>query len=48
MSCFYSGDPEIMERLTRFLNAHKGKPLEFVCDDRDSWDWEEFEEVGED
>lgn len=47
MTCFYSGQPEIMERLARFLNAHKGKSLELVCDDQDTWDGKEFEEVGE-
>lgn len=47
MSVFYSGMPETMERLKRFLNAHAGKQLEFVCNDRTGFitddGWEEFE-----
>ena len=35
MTCFYTGEPETMERLRRFFNAHKGKPLVFVCNDED-------------
>jgi hypothetical protein len=52
MSTFYTGEPEIIERLKRFLNAHSGKQLEFVCNDRtDSVHddgWEEFEDPDDD
>lgn len=48
MTSFYTGEPQTMERLQRFLNAHAGKQLEFICDDRCDWinddDWAEFED----
>jgi hypothetical protein len=48
MSVFYTADPDVMERLRRFLNAHVGKPLFFVCCDTilsvGGEDWDEFEE----
>ena len=34
MESLYSGDAAAMARLKLFLNEHIGKPLEFVCDDR--------------
>ena len=45
MRVLYTGQPETMERLKRFLNAHKGKPLVFACDDQGEYlDCEEFEQ----
>ena len=46
MTSFYTGEPETMERLRRFLNAHAGKPLTFVCNDRNDniYDYDEFDE----
>jgi len=35
MTNFYTGEPATMERLRRFLNEHKGKHLEFICNDHD-------------
>lgn len=43
MTNFYTGDQNVMERLRRFLNEHKGKPLEFICHD-DGDDWSEYAE----
>lgn len=34
MQSLYSGNPETMDALMRFLNDHIGQPLEFLCDDR--------------
>lgn len=43
MAIFYSGMPEVMDRLGRFLIATQGKPLCATCD---GWtDYEEFEET---
>jgi hypothetical protein len=33
MTSFYSGVPETMERLGRFLQATRGKQLVLLCDD---------------
>ena len=35
MTSFYSGEPKTMKRLKRFLNAHRGKGLVFLCTDDD-------------
>lgn len=44
MSCFYTGEPNTMERLRQFLNEHKNKNLMFLCDDTDEdcMDYEEY------
>jgi len=33
MMNFYSGMPAVMQRLGRFLEATRGKPLVLLCDD---------------
>ena len=33
MTVFYSGEPETMSGLQAFLNASRGHPIFFVCDD---------------
>lgn len=44
MRSLYTGEPATMERLKRFLNAHRDKPLVFACDDQGKYfDCEEFE-----
>lgn len=40
MESLYSGNAATMESLRAFLNEHIGKPLVFVCDDRDDNVWE--------
>ena len=47
MTSFYTGEPETMQRLHDFLNAHIGKPLEFVCLDRDDRIYK-YDHFGED
>lgn len=48
MRVLYTGEPQTMERLKRFLNAHQDKPIIFSCDDRDPFgDCREFEEPEE-
>ncbi len=51
MTSFYTGEPETMARLQRFLNAHRDKELRFLCDDTTPWmfddGWQEFEEGAE-
>lgn len=47
MSNFYSGVPKVMQRLGRFLEATRGKPLLLVCDDTQGSQFEdcvEFED----
>jgi hypothetical protein len=48
MKTLYAGDPEVIARLIRFLNATRGRPLFFLSlndEERlDSADWQEFEE----
>ena len=46
MTTFYSGTPDVMQRLGRFLEATRGKALRIRCDDADEThgDYEEFEE----
>ncbi len=46
MTNFYSGMPEKMEKLGRFLEATRGKSLELVCDETSNIEYDEFE--GED
>lgn len=45
MTTFYSGMPEVMQRLGRFLEVTRGKILLIRCDDTDEThgDYEEFE-----
>lgn len=47
MTGFYTGEPETMARLRRFLNATRGKALEFVMNDQTDEiyedGWQEFE-----
>lgn len=45
MTSFYSGDPIVMERLGRFLEATRGRPLVVVCNDTEGFDLE-YEEFG--
>lgn len=48
MESLYSANTETMANLKAFLNATKGKPLEFVCTDTapdDVVDYKEF--IGE-
>lgn len=52
MTTFYSGIPEVMGRLGRFLEATRGQPLVLLCDDTQGSQFEdcaEFEdpEAGE-
>lgn len=45
MTNFYSGEPETMRRLGRFLEATRGKSLLLICNDtEDDSDCEEFED----
>lgn len=44
MTTFYSGMPEVMVRLARFLEATRGKPLVLLCDDMHSAEFEDCEE----
>jgi len=46
MTTFYSGMPDVMDRLGRFFEATRGKVLQIRCDDTDEThcDYEEFEE----
>jgi hypothetical protein len=46
MTTLHFGAPRTMQRLTDFLNATRGKPLEFVCNDLED-DVLAFEEFGE-
>lgn len=51
MRTFYSGSPEVMERLGRFLKATLGKQLVVMCDDANNFygdNYVEFEVDGED
>ncbi len=41
-SCFYSGDPETMKALGRFLYEHEGHRLSFNDDNQFDW-YKEFE-----
>mgnify|MGYP000045780522 CR=1 FL=1 len=44
---FYSGMPEVMQRLGRFLEATRGKPLALLCNDTQGDQYEncaEFED----
>lgn len=43
MTNFYSGMPEKMEKLGRFLEFTRGKPLELVCDETSGVEYDEFE-----
>jgi hypothetical protein len=43
MTTFYSGMPVVMQRLGRFLEATRGKPLVLLSDDERP-DYKEFEE----
>ena len=45
MSSFYTGEPDVMARLHQFLNAHIGKPLVLVCNDRNDYvnEYDDFE-----
>lgn len=47
MTTFYSGQPEIMARLGRFLEATRGKALFVLCNDEDVGDVLEYEEFEE-
>jgi hypothetical protein len=47
MSVFYSGMPDVMERLRRFFVATKGLPLVLLCTDTEEGDWCEYEEFEE-
>jgi hypothetical protein len=47
MTNFYSGMPEVMQRLGRFLEATRGKQLQLICNDREDDDFEECEEFEE-
>jgi len=47
MTCFYSGMPDVMGRLGRFLEATRGKPLVVLCTDTDDGDWCEYAEFEE-
>lgn len=47
MTNLYSGQPETMEALKRFLNDHIDKPVYFVCDDETGYpifEWESYDE----
>jgi hypothetical protein len=44
MQALYSDDKEAMANLRAFLNDHIGRPLEFVCDDRQSDDVASYEQ----
>jgi hypothetical protein len=47
MTNFYSGQPEVMRRLGRFLEATRGKELVLLCNDTEGAeliDYEEFED----
>jgi hypothetical protein len=48
MDTFYSGEPETMERLGRFLVATIGKPLVVLNDGSDCGDWQEYQEFEQD
>ena len=44
MTTFYSGMPEVISKLGRFLEATRGRPLVLICQDTQAEDWEECEE----
>lgn len=47
MTNFYGGQPGVMKRLGRFLEATRGKALTLICNDTEGvWleDYEEFED----
>jgi hypothetical protein len=45
MTDFYTREPNTMKLLQDFLNATRGRPLEFVCEDTDE-DAQEYQEFG--
>jgi hypothetical protein len=47
MTNFYSGEPEKMQRLGRFLNETKGETLVLVCNDTQGSQYEECVEFEE-
>lgn len=47
MRAFYSGNPEVMERLGRFLIATQGKQLVLLCDDTDGDAYDDYEEFND-
>jgi len=46
--CFYSGEPETMARLGRFLAATLGKSLVVLNDTTQCGEWQEYEEFEDD
>lgn len=46
MNTFFSGDPETMSRLGRFLEATRGSSLNLVCDDTEGFDLEYWDFEG--
>ena len=51
MTNYYSSMPEVMQRLGRFLEATRGKPLALMCDDTQGSQFEdcvEFEDPAAD
>lgn len=49
MEVFYSGAKDVIKNLPKFLNATKGLPLLFCCDDLEEFydDYAEFGEINE-
>ena len=53
MTTLYSGESETMEGLKEFLNASKGRPIFFVCDDElpddmdEVFDYKDYEQISE-
>ena len=47
MDIFYSGTPEVMQKLGRFLMETKGLPLTLLCDDTEGSQFEDFLEFEE-
>jgi hypothetical protein len=47
MTNFYSGMPDRMEHLKRFLNDTRGHALVLLCDDTQGGEWQDYEAAEE-